>query len=117
MKKELKHVGVLGMHWGVRRARPQSSRSSSSGRKTAFGPTDSDGRKVNKLFGKRNRKKIRNFLLGNPDKFIKDMPIMNKKYKSLDKAQQEIMRKRTSNVLATISVISMASLVFMLKHP
>lgn len=107
----LAHFGVAGMRWGVR-----NNRSSSKGRKTAFGPTSKDGRSVNKLFGKRNRTKVRNFFLGNPNEFIKKMPAMNKKYSSLNKQDKEVMRKKVSGVLATVSVASMAAMVYMLKN-
>lgn len=52
---ELSHIGVLGMRWGRRKGPQQTS---SGGRH--FTPKsltkNMDGRKTNKLFGKRNRK-------------------------------------------------------------
>ena len=110
----LKHVGVVGMRWGTRRG---SSGGSSGGgkRKTSFLPTDADGRTVNKLFGKRNRVKIRNFLLGDPDKFIKKFPGMKKKYSSLSKTGRVEMKRRVTKGLATVSILSIAALGLMLK--
>ncbi|HAQ02996.1 MAG: hypothetical protein US15_C0056G0007 [Candidatus Moranbacteria bacterium GW2011_GWF1_36_4] len=95
MENEIKHVGVLGMRWGRRKTSDSSGSSSGGKRKvqqyksgeTALGGVirrnqerasirrfeaksltkNMDGRKVNKLFGKRNiasaKKKVTNFLM------------------------------------------------------
>jgi len=130
-QKSLWHSGVLGMHWGHRRAmartgvtsvrgKPTQAMASVHGkavpigpnhRKTGFSLTKNlDGRKVNKLFGAVNRKKVRNYLLGDPDKFIKNFPGMDRKFSSLSKDEKVKMHKRVSNILATISVVSMGVL-------
>jgi len=51
--EELKHYGVPGMRWGNRRG--SSNVSSGGGRRRLSFAKDADGRKVNRLLGKRNR--------------------------------------------------------------
>jgi hypothetical protein len=54
---ELKHVGIMGMKWGHRKASSSNDSKAGDHRKTSFAK-DADGRKVNRLFGKRNRTKL-----------------------------------------------------------
>lgn len=105
---ELKHFGIPGMRWGHRKA--QTSSGSSGGRKTAFGPTNQDGRKVNKLFGKRNRTAIRKFIFGDEDKALANWPILKTKYKQMTPEQKKVARDRTAKVLAVMSSVSIAIL-------
>jgi hypothetical protein len=116
-KDELKHVGIPGMHWGVRRG--SNTPSSGGGRKFQAKSLakNMDGRKVNKLFGKRNRTSTRNYFLGNPKKFLKEMPVVNKKFKNLSKEDKKVWEKRTSKTLAVVSVISMAAIAKMILIP
>jgi len=65
----LEHVGVIGMKWGRRKGSSSTSSNRSGGgdrRKLSFAK-DADGRKVNRLFGKRNRAKIFKTLIYNKD--------------------------------------------------
>lgn len=57
----LTHYGVLGMRWGRRRGGSSANSSSKGGRKTSIAK-GADGRKVNKLLGKRNREKLKKVL-------------------------------------------------------
>lgn len=52
----LKHIGVLGMKWGRRKAKPSQG---GDKRKVSIA-RNADGRKVNRPFGKRNIKNIKN---------------------------------------------------------
>lgn len=116
MTQDLKHFGVLGMKWGRRKNRSSSSSRSTGGRKTAWGPTNQDGRKVNKLFGKRNMKKVKEFFFGSPENTIKMIPMMNKKYRSLDKEGKKKYKRNVDIALKTISVIAAADLALMLLN-
>ena len=62
----LTHYGVLGMRWGRRKGSSASSGGSGSKRKLSF-DKDADGRKVDRLLGKRNRTKLKKRLLYNKD--------------------------------------------------
>lgn len=117
MANELQHFGIPGMKWGHRK--PQDSGGSSGGRKTVWGPTNQDGRKVNKLFGARNRKAIRNFFLGDPDVAVKNLPILKTKYAAMTPEQKKRAKAITSKVLATISVVGTAAIaaeIYSLTH-
>jgi hypothetical protein len=117
MANTIKHFGVLGMHWGQHKnSSTSSTKKVGGGRRTSFLPTSQDGRKVDKLLGARNRKKIRNFFLGNPDEFVRNMPILKTKYKEMTPEEKIKTKKIVSPILASLSIISMASLAYMIKH-
>jgi hypothetical protein len=110
-ESDLRHWGVLGMHWGVNKG---DSGSSGGGHRSFHPYSSQDGRKVNKLFGKRSRTAVRNFFLGDAKATIRNCGVLNKKYSSLSKEDKVKMEKKTSNVLAAVSIMSYAALATML---
>jgi len=63
MANDLKHIGVLGMRWGHRSGGSGGSKRTFQAKSLT---TNMDGRKVNKLFGKRNMTKAKDKI----DKFL-----------------------------------------------
>lgn len=108
---ELKHAGVLGMKWGRRQARPQSS--GGSGRKTSFAK-DADGRKVNRILGKRNRTKIRKAIFGDEKKVTKT--VMGKKYNDISSEDKRKAENRTKAAMLVVGTMSIAAIGYMLKN-
>lgn len=106
----LTHFGVLGMKWGRRKG---SSSGGSNKRKLSF-KSNSDGRKVERLFGKRNRTKIRKAIFGD-EKAILKSPIFKKKYSELSPEKKRNAEKTTRRVLTAIGLVSIASLAYMFR--
>ena len=92
---ELKHVGVLGMKWGHRKASSSNDSKAGDHRKTSFAK-DADGRKVNRLFGKRNRTKLFKKVIYNKDwkKDMSDDPLIKSGKTAVKKAIQRFEKKQ-----------------------
>lgn len=111
--KQLQHWGVRGMRWGVRRGSNSGSSSSSSSKNSRKFKLESlkksmVGRKVNKLFGKRNiknvKKTVANILL---------TPIWSKtKWSDMSNAQKENATTITAAALAAVGTILIADGLF-----
>jgi hypothetical protein len=138
MKKdnELEHVGVLGMRWGVHT--DESGGGSGGGKgsslhrrmRNAIGDKltikqgtpgrdiplrDRKTRNKTGLSGGNNLTKARNWLLGDAETGIANVPFLNKKYNSLNKADRAKFESRTRGVLSAISLTAIGSLVYMYK--
>ena len=110
---ELKHVGVLGMRWGHRTRVSSGEGVGISTRGRSGIAIGGDGRKHDKIFGKRNMTKVKDYLTGmtNARSFCKESWLLKKKYNSLDKTGKEKMEKKVRTALLVVSGIAVADLV------
>lgn len=113
--ENLEHAGVAGMKWRQRKG--PTAPIGGTGRKFQAKSltTNMDGRKVNKLFGKRNRTKVRQALLGNEKKVL-NSKIFKKKYKSLSPEGKRKAEKKVRAAQAVLAAVSIAAVGALIKY-
>ena len=121
---ELKHVGVLGMRWGHRRggglvgaiqrsAAKAQKKDVADLRKAGMNDLADAVAKNKPPYSGERWQNAKDYLTGmtNARKLCRSLPILKKKYKSLDKTKQVEVEKKVHKVMLVISGLAAASLL------
>jgi hypothetical protein len=103
---DLKHVGVMGMHWGQRKGSSSSSKGNTRRFQIQSLTKNMDGRKTNKLFGKRNRKGAGKAIVD----FLMTPTYSKTKWSDMDENEKKKVLKLTGVAVAAIGVMTLSGL-------